>query len=102
MCLQEYTGIDSKRLEQMEMRLKNDILQESKSYRCISPPGALKPKASPHAVLPLSHSPSARHVLLPAEIAEGPTCQALESTELCVFRRVHGTCGPEAGGDALC
>ena len=41
MCLQEYTGIDSKRLEQMELRLKNDILQESKSYRCSWPPALM-------------------------------------------------------------
>lgn len=39
--LQEYTGIDFKRLEQMELRLKNDILQESKSYRCRWPPALM-------------------------------------------------------------
>ena len=50
--LQEYTGIDFKRLEQMELRLKNDILQESKSYRCSWPRQALKAKHSPHDELP--------------------------------------------------
>ena len=30
--MQEYTGIDVRRLEQMELRLKNDILQVLPSY----------------------------------------------------------------------
>lgn len=33
--MQEYTGIDVQRLEQMELRLKNDILQVACSYKLI-------------------------------------------------------------------
>ncbi len=33
--MQEYTGIDVQRLEQMELRLKNDILQVACSFKLI-------------------------------------------------------------------